>query len=449
MQQFRPQPPRLNPQPQRRRIFPIIFWTFLIIFLIILGSLFAKAYNVSTKIFGSNHSFFGRIAQLAISHGGTELQGEAQGQINILLLGYGGPNHDGPYLTDSMILASIKPASKQILLTSIPRDYLWRSGSGDEQKINQAFADGIGSHLNFDAAGANARGAAESVSGESIPYYVSLDFQGFVDAINKVGGVDLTIDRTFTDDQFPNDATNGYLPPQTFLAGPAHMDGERALIFARSRHAEGVENGDFARSKRQEKVIGAFRDKVNSLNLVKDSSTYNALLNILTDHFHTNIEPDQMLHLAQMIKGSDFQILSQTLDNSSGLICNGSTTDGIFILQPCTGTTDAQIQDFFKNGFQSAQLGNEHASVIIENMGTDNALYGQVLNNLHQAGSTIYEVPYRGIALTQSVLYEISPAPLTEKFIEDQLHIAVQPKPAQMVAHANLVLFVGAPGNSQ
>ena len=440
----------LNPAPARkRRVFPIVFWVVMAVVLILLGAGLARAYNVSTKIFGSNVSFFERARELLFGGSGAPLQGEAQGQINILLLGYGGPNHDGPYLTDSMILASIKPDTKQILLTSIPRDFLWKiSANGSGAKINEAFADGVGNKINFSGGGASAIAAVEGVSGETIPYFTSLDFQGFVDAVNKVAGLDVNVENTFTDDQYPNDATNGYLPPQTFTAGQQHMDGARALIFARSRHAAGVENGDFARSKRQEKILAAFRDKVNSLNLVGNAGTYNSLLSILADHFHTNIEPAQVLHLAGMLKGANYQILTQTLDDSTGLVCNDTLPDGAFVLDPCPGVTASAIQGFFQNGFAAAALGGEKASIIIENTGSDNALYTSTLNDLHQAGLTIFEVPYsKGIPLATSVLYEVNSKPLVEKYIEDKLHIAAQPKPAKLLAHADLVLLVGGPGN--
>lgn len=433
----------------KSRIFPKIFWTFLIIFLIVFGVIFAKAYNVSTKIFGSQVSFFKRVQQLITHHGGTALAGEQTGQINILLLGYGGPGHDGPYLTDTIILASIKPDTKQILLSSVPRDYFWTSPSGEQQKINNAFADGVGRKINFQAGGEEARQAISELSGEQIPYFVSLDFKGFQEAIDQVGGVDVNVDRSFTDHLFPNDATNGYLPPQTFDAGPQHMDGERALIFARSRHAQGAEGSDFARSRRQEKIIAAFRDKVNSLNLIANASTYNSLLNILADHFHTNMEPDQVLHLAQLIKDGGYQTVSQSLDDSTGLVCNKILDSGAFVLEPCEGVTAANIQNFFQNGFNGAGLAAEHASIILENTGTDNALYQEIGQALKQAGVTVYEQPYHGIPLVASSLYEINSKPLTEHFIENKLGIAAQPKPAKMVAHADLVLFVGGPGTDK
>jgi LCP family protein required for cell wall assembly len=448
-----------------KRTFPKIFWSGLIIILIISGVLFAKAYTFSTKIFGTRVSFFSRVAQILFNQGGARLQGEDSGQINILLLGYGGPGHDGPYLTDSMMLASIKPAEKEVLLTSIPRDLSWQTPNGNETKINEAFNDGLeGKKLNFDAGGALAETAATNLSGFEIPYFVAMDFQGFVEAINKVGGLDVTIDNTFTDSLFPNDATNGYLPPQTFTKGTEHMDGERALIFARSRHGTGIEASDFARSKRQQKILEAFKQKVQSLNILSNSSTLNDLLSILANHLHTNIEPNQLLHLASILKSPNLKVISQSLDQDSGLICPKINDSGIYVLVDCAGVSEMQIQNFFANGFQAgnsaagasgssansnsaintSDIAKEHARIILENSGTDQQLYDTTRQALKSAGMAVYEVPYRGIPLATSVLYEIdSSAPLSEKFIEQKLGIIHQPKPKQMTAKSDLVLIVG------
>jgi len=117
--------------------------------------------------------------------------------------------------------------------------------------------------------------------------------------------VDIKIDRTFTDYQYPDSGT-GYLPPQTFTAGWEHMDGARALIFARSRHAA-ARSSDFARSTRQQKVIQAFKDKTLNLNLITDSGKINSLLGTFADHFHTNI-PGEIYHLYSLIKTKDISI---------------------------------------------------------------------------------------------------------------------------------------------
>ena len=144
MQQFQ------DIQPQtKRRWFPRIFWPALIILCIILGVLFSKAYSFGSKVFVHKSSFFKKVTTLVFSGSTSSLKGESEGRINILLLGYGGEGHDGPFLTDTIILASINPETKQVALTSLPRDYYWEDG---KQKINFAFAAGYQPRHDFNEA---------------------------------------------------------------------------------------------------------------------------------------------------------------------------------------------------------------------------------------------------------------------------------------------------------
>lgn len=438
-----PIPSALYTQNIKPRLFPKIFWISLIVLLISLSLTFVKAYNTGSQIFTSHMSFFKKIEELVFNKNGTALQGEDSGRINILLLGYGGEGHDGPYLTDTIILASIKPDTKQVLLTSIPRDYFWNF-NGTYRKINSAFSEGYTKSSSADQGGAEAREVVSKLTGLDIPYYVSVDFKGFKEAVDEVGGLNINIERTFTDYSYPNDATNGYLPPVTFTKGTEHMTGERALEFARSRHAAGPEGSDFARSHRQELVLQAFKSKVEQLNLLTDSAKINNLVSILADHFHTNLNPSDLLHLEKMLNSSQTQIFSNSLDQDTSLICPGTATDGEWMLKPCDGVDTTQIQNFFQNGFEIAQIKSEQPSIIIENAGIGDSIFNKVKDQLTQAGAHVYVSAYNGIKLDQNLLYEINSKPLTEKILSQELNISSpQPKPQGMVANSDLVLIIG------
>jgi hypothetical protein len=280
-----------------------------------------------------------------------------------------------------------------------------------------------------------------------VDYFAAADFQGFVDAVNRVGGLDINVPDTFTDSLYPNDATDGYLPPVTFTAGEQHMDGARALIFTRSRHSpDNNEGSDFARSRRQQLVIDAFKAKVLKGSLLTSASEINDLLGILSDHFHTDMDPAEMLTIAKVLNSPSTQVVSESLDQDSGYVCPSILpSDGAYVLKPCDGITDQQIQTYIQSGFQFAGVRSEHASVIIENAGTNSALYSQTRDLLKSAGVTVYEAIYRGgIELPQSQLYEVDAlAPKTEALIEETLNIQHQPKPPQMTAKSDMVLLVG------
>jgi LCP family protein required for cell wall assembly len=310
---------RTNLQPRRRKR-RIWKWLLIIILigaaaLVLAGSSLLSKFN---QIFAGQQNVFTRVGKLFISED-KPLQGEDQGQVNVLLLGMGGPGHDGPLLTDTMIVASINTNTSEINLVSIPRDFMIRYEGRGFNKINAAYA--FAESAEEGSGGTGALKVAEQVTGLKIPYFASIDFKGFVKAVDQVGGLDITVDTTFTDSQYP-DYNNGYLPPQTFTAGPEHMDGERALIFSRSRHGTNGEGSDFARSERQKKVMLAFKDKLLALN-IKDIATINNLLTTVSENFRTNFEPYELKRLADMAGKFDANnVYSLSLEPQGALICN-------------------------------------------------------------------------------------------------------------------------------
>ncbi|HZE87165.1 MAG TPA: LCP family protein, partial [Methylomirabilota bacterium] len=104
-----------------------------------------------------------------------------------------------------------------------------------------------------------------------------------------------------------------------FDKGPTHMDGTTALKYVRSRHAEGIEGSDFARSKRQEKVISAFKEKLFSAGTLLNPVKIADLVKVLQDSIETDIKSDEyddFVRLAQEFKG--VPIKSTVLDTGQG-----------------------------------------------------------------------------------------------------------------------------------
>ncbi|MDB4939653.1 MAG: hypothetical protein JWO40_78 [Candidatus Doudnabacteria bacterium] len=421
------------------RAFPKFFWILIIIVLVLFGMLFSKAYSISSKVFVSKTSFIKKVSNILFHGGSTTLIGEDQDRINLLLLGYGGEGHDGPYLTDTIIVASIKPSTKEVLLTSIPRDLLWKTG---QQKINFAYVSGLEKSQDPNQAGQKAEQAIESITGLQIPYFATVDFSGFEKAVDRIGGLDVNVEKTFTDSQFP-DSGIGYLPPITFTQGLEHMNGVRALEFARSRHGNNGEDSDFARSKRQSLIIQSFKQKAGDLNLFTDTTKINDLTNILADHAHTNLDPDALLALTKIVNDKNAKIISQSLDPDTLLICPDTQGSLGYTLTNCPGVSDSDIQNLFINGFDQSAVRQEKATIILENAGTADTLYTSIKKDLTGSGVTVYEVPYKGLPLKNSVLYQINAKPATINYLEGKLSIKAQQKPAQMTANSDLVLIIG------
>jgi LCP family protein required for cell wall assembly len=171
--------------------------------------------------------------------------------VNVLVLGLDRrPSETGPSRTDTMILATVNPARPYIGMLSIPRD-LWVTIPGrGENRINTAhfFAEA-------EQPGSGPPAAVQTVSanfGVPVDRWVRIDLAGFVRIIDSVGGIDLDVPAPLIDYEYP---TYDYgITTVEFQAGPQHMDGERALAFARIRHG----SSDFKRAERQGLVIQAF-----------------------------------------------------------------------------------------------------------------------------------------------------------------------------------------------
>ncbi len=220
-----------------------------------------------------------------IFDGADSLQ-STDGRINVLLLGISGGTHEGPDLTDTMIITSVSNVAPSISLLSIPRD-IWSDTLKD--KINSAYH--YGEEKRKGGGKILAKAIVEDVTGLVIHYVVVIDFSQFEELIDVVGGIDVFIPKAFTDSQYPiagkeNDACGGdatfacrYKTVQ-FQAGSQHMDGKTALMYVRSRHAEGDEGTDFARGNRQQDVIVALKEKIIHMKLWFHPNTSLKLLQV-------------------------------------------------------------------------------------------------------------------------------------------------------------------------
>ena len=215
-------------------------------------------------------------------------------RVNILLMGYGGADHDGSYLADSIMVISVK-GTDRVALTSIPRDtYVkvaaFANGGSYDGKINAAYAipmsRGAFGKLkpeysdDFNGAGKLASRVIGDYLGQNIDYWVGVDFTAFKKTVDAVDGVDVDNPSVLDDYEYPTE-NYGYKHIH-FDAGRLHLNGDQALIYARERHAD----SDFGRSKRQQVLAAAIKDKALSVGAVP--KLYD-LLGALQDNVHTNL----------------------------------------------------------------------------------------------------------------------------------------------------------------
>ncbi|MDD2822654.1 MAG: LCP family protein [Candidatus Daviesbacteria bacterium] len=312
------------------------------------------------------------------------------GKVNVLLLGMAGGTHDGANLTDTIIIASFDIKTNTVSLISLPRD-LWLENA--KSKVNALYEKKSDGNSGLKYAEEN----FGYIVGFNIPYAVRMDFSGFIKAIDLLDGIDVMVANSFDDYIYPvegkendycglsekmmdlsesqakelgvqsgshqvliaedskivaasievggkisysEDNVATYFPCRyehiSFKKGLMHLDGTTALKFVRSRHGTDNEGSDFARSRRQQLVLQAFKQKVLSLGTLTNINKITGLIKTFGDSVETDIPESQYLELASLIKGT--QEVRSTVLSSEGknpLLVNPPVSDyGAWVLIP-------------------------------------------------------------------------------------------------------------------
>ncbi len=316
------------------------------------GVLFSyQVVHTSSQSENDSLSLFSPLKHLITSADKT-IRGEENDRTNILLMGIGGAGHEGPELTDTMIFTSIKPSTNDVSMLSIPRDMVVPMGDYGWRKVNHANAYG-----ESEEAGTGpdlAVHTLEEVLAEPINYYVKIDFDSFEEVIDAIGGVDIYVERSFTDYSYP---TDDYLTQTlSFEAGWQHMDGETALQFARSRKGTNGEGSDFARAARQQKVITAAKDKLLSTSTLLNPGRLNNLVQIFNKNVDTNMSIWEMIRLAKLAPNVESDKINHfVLDDAPGSPLYSSTINGSYVLLPKRDDW-SDVQYLVENMFNDEEL---------------------------------------------------------------------------------------------
>ncbi|HEU4964931.1 MAG TPA: LCP family protein [Bacilli bacterium] len=231
-----------------------------------------------------------------LSIGHTSPDRESQAAQTILLLGV--DSREGERArSDTIILATVPPAGGTIHLLSIPRDtYVPVRGHG-YTKINHAMTYGGAKLL---------KQTVENFLGVKIDHTATIDFEGFRQIIDKLGGVDLTVEKTMNYDD-PTDGTHIHL-----VKGQAIQNGAQALDYARFRHDEEADTG---RMRRQQALLRAMMQKGGQPS---QWGKLFELTDIVGDHVKTDIPLGEMVRLFMAygnIRSDQIQTLSLKGEN--------------------------------------------------------------------------------------------------------------------------------------
>lgn len=263
------------------------------------------------------------------------------GRTSFLILGLGGPKNEPSGLTDTIIFASVDHQGREVLLLSVPRD-IWITEM--RAKINSAYyygnrSEGLGLEW--------ARRYASQIIGQPIDYVVVISFDGFKELVDALGGVDVVVDRGFTDTHYPipgREADTCSGDPElrcryetiTFATGSAHFNGQIALKFVRSRQSIGEEGSDFARSSRQQKVILALKRKMLVPSFYLNSEKIGQVLGILMRSVETDIPESHFAALGRLA------LVAQKADIRQKVLGFEATESGFLKNPPLSPTYDNQ-----------------------------------------------------------------------------------------------------------
>ena len=221
--------------------------------------------------------------------------------------------------SDVNILAVVNPLTKRVALINTPRDYyVDLAGTDSKDKLTHAGLYGV--QTSMDTLG--------GLYGIEVDQYVRINFAGFIDIVDALGGVDVYSDQAFTSVGSP-----GYYDPTTFEEGWNHLDGAAALAFARERHA--FATGDIQRGINQMKVIDAMLDKIKSPALL---TSYSKLLAAVADNFVTSLSSNEITALVRMqlsdFASWDIENYSVTGSSSSSTHCYSAQGQKLYVMKP-------------------------------------------------------------------------------------------------------------------
>jgi len=327
---------------------------------------------------------------------GQDIVNQEDGRLNILILGIGGEGHGGPQLTDTIILASLDKKENRVAMLSIPRDTAYPLGNGRFEKINA-----VNAYAEKEHPGEGARYTADDFSkllGVRIDRVFRVDFKGFENFIDALGGIDINVEKSFTDSSFPTD-DDGVDPYKwtsvTFKQGPQTMDGKRALQYVRSRHGSNGEGSDFARSRRQQLVISAIRDKLVSRDVLTDPKKISELWTTLSSHIQTDITAWDALKLAPLVLNfKDAQVQTHVLTDAADGELIPANVDGAFMLfpkKPDWSEIRALAADPFQSKEEIAEAAKpiEHVNLEIKNGTYRTGYAAQISTKLEGLGYNI------------------------------------------------------------
>lgn len=352
---------------------------------------------------------------------------EGTERVSILLLGIDQRcEEDGPTHTDSMMVLTIDPVGQSASLLSIPRDLWVDIPDFWADRINQA--NYLGETYEYPGGGpALAMHTVENLLGVPIDYYIAVNFDAFIEAIDLVGGIDMDIPETIDDPNYP-DRCYGY-DPFHIEAGEQHLTGEQALKYARTRATLG---GDVDRAGRQQAVILAARDQVLNLNKLPQLIAQAPQLWLtFQKNVRTNLQPDEAVQLALLAQEIPRENISTAVIDYD-YVYPETTLDGRQVLVPVReNIRTLRDQIFVPPAIPTpvienlpALMAEENARVAVYNGTAVFGLAGETQTYLQEKGINVTEIGNAdSAAYPTSQIITYGNYPNTAQYLTQLMHI--------------------------
>ena len=373
------------------------------LFILIGGFVGWKFISNTSKVFQGN--VFGLFQE-------DKLRGEDKGRVTILLAGNSvdDPGHGGAELTDSIMLISIDTVHNNAYMLSIPRD-LWvtygptNCSVGYSGKINAAYV--CGEETKFHEEGYPDGGMGllakdiEQNFGVDINYYARINYTAFKDAVNAVGGIDITIKSEDPRGLYDANIAKADGGPLKLPNGPVHLDGQTALNLARARGdtiSYGFSQSDFTRTEHQRQMLLALKDKALTAGVLSNPAKISSLFDAAGNNVETDFKTSEIRRLytiSKQINNNNVQSIGLA-DSNVNLVQSFTASNGSSAVRPVAGTTDfSQIKAFIKRLTSNDPVAKEGATVVVLN---GSGLDGMALKNSQILGGKGITVKATGTA---------------------------------------------------
>lgn len=422
-------------------LYRTILWLFSLCLLsgIFYGSFFLyKTYSTGKKInpeTGLTPSIFSTIKSFT-NPSPPRIKGNADDQINILLLGTAGKGKPGQNLTDTLMVASIDSKTNRVALLSIPRDlYVSIPDAQVKTKINSVYQYGLSSSQgDADSAAEIVTETISTITGLAIDYYMILNFDGFEKIIDDIEGINIINERDIYDARYPG--PNYSYETFELSKGFHHLDGATALKYARERHDD--PEGDFGRAKRQQQIMQAVKNKIFSANTFINVFTLNDLFDTLGDNVKTNIGVEEFPSFFELARKLDTNNINNVVVdawNSDSLLKVSHVQYGAvraFVLIPRVGNYSeirevaANIFDLNKIKRRKEEIVKEDARLVIINQSGDSQIIARIKkvlqDNLNYKNITLISGSAKKVS-EKTMVYDITDG--QKPFTLDELAVKI------------------------